>query len=101
MITYKNFAQNFEIAKKNEKNRILYTAIYAYASSNDQRFTYEELNKLFDSISANLSNLSRGRQYIKESKDLREIKKDYYTLTAKALNNYSKIVDFLIATEEV
>lgn len=53
-----------------------------------------------DSISANLSNLSRGHQYIKESKDLREIKKDYYTLTAKALNNYSKIVDFLIATEE-
>lgn len=99
MITYKEFSNYFEVSKKEEKGRILYTAIYCYVLSNDKRFVFDDICYLLDSISANLSNFSRGKKYIKESKDLKQIKRGYYTLTSKALKNYSDIIDFLLVNK--
>lgn len=94
MITFMNFIKKVNFDKKTEFEKVTYSCYYLMKSG-QKKFTISEVDKLLKENGFYISNLSRIKIKIKESKMFRNIGDDYYVLTGLANKKLNFLDEFL------
>lgn len=95
MISLKTYIKKSELEKRKELDKVSYIAYYISKTGNNE-FQVNEINQILNDNGFYISNLSRIKRQIKESKMYRCTKKDFYSLTnygIKSLKHLDEILD--------
>lgn len=89
-MNYKEYALMKDLYIKTDKQKIFYTSYFLYINKKDKKFSAKELEKLLNEGGIYISNPSRIKSHLKESKDFKKVAKDEYTLTSSALKKFKE-----------
>lgn len=98
-MTFKEFTDKLGLVEKSEFDKISYTAFYLYKYEKKTEILLTEIFQLLQEINITISNRSRIKNKLKESKSFRKIKENTYTITSNGIKELSPLVTKIIDDE--
>ena len=94
-LNFVNFCKATDLTKQTEIQRVSYVAFYLREYENTKIFNIKNVIQMLNDIGSPISNVTRIKKYIKDSKNFLSQGKECYTLTVKGVESIKKELSYL------
>ena len=99
-MTFENYSQKLKISEKTEFEKITYTAFYLYKFEKQTEIALDDVFSMLQKIDITISNRSRIKTKLKESRRFRKIREEIYTITSNGIKELSDEIDKILDDNE-
>lgn len=98
-MTFEKYAETLEIRTKSEFEKVSYTAYFLQQYEKKLNFSLDDVIDLLKQINITISNRSRIKIKLKDSKRFRKVKDNIYIITSNGISELTPIVNKLLNSE--
>lgn len=99
-MTFEKYSKILKISKKTEFEKVEYTAFFLYKYKNKTEFLLTDIFNMLQKINITISNCSRIKTKLKESRKFRKIREGTYIITSKGINELAIQIEKLLNDDE-
>ena len=98
-MTFENYANTINLIEKKEFDKISFTAFFLQYYEKRVEFSLNDIFELLKQLNITISNHSRIKNKLRDSKRFRKIKDNIYTITPNGISELTPIINELINSE--
>ena len=99
-MTFEEYSQTLKINEKTEFEKVSYTAFYLYKFEKKTEFLLTDILNLLQQINVTISNRSRMKTKLKDSRKFRKIREEVYTISSNGVNELSDQIEKILNDTE-
>lgn len=99
-MTFEEYTRRLKINEKTEFEKISYTAFFLYEYENKAEILLTDVLNMLQKISITISNRSRIKTKLKESRNFRKVREGVYTITSVGINELSTKIKKILSDDE-